>query len=172
MVILLSGYSGRSGSNEARKCGAGLRPRQVLPSKSRRLKQLTHRPDIGNFDAISCLVCLAEMETRGYKPASQVGAWLSPVEHCVRDAGVAGSNPAAPTILSGTSVLLSRCLDLSRDQIGSRPAPRRRACARGLRNLPSPGPSLMCEAGPARPYDSRGFSDRMIFRCYAEPARR
>ena len=28
-----------------------------------------------------------------------VGAWLSPVEHCVRDAGVAGSNPAAPTIL-------------------------------------------------------------------------
>src|SRR6185437_3470777 len=31
-----------------------------------------------------------------------VGAWLSPVEHCVRDAGVAGSNPAAPTkILPG-----------------------------------------------------------------------
>jgi hypothetical protein len=24
--------------------------------------------------------------------------WLSPVEHCVRDAGVAGSNPATPTI--------------------------------------------------------------------------
>jgi hypothetical protein len=23
--------------------------------------------------------------------------WLSPVEHCVRDAGVAGSNPATPT---------------------------------------------------------------------------
>jgi hypothetical protein len=29
-----------------------------------------------------------------------VGVWLSPVEHCVRDAGVAGSNPATPTILS------------------------------------------------------------------------
>jgi hypothetical protein len=26
--------------------------------------------------------------------------WLSPVEHCVRDAGVAGSNPATPTIIS------------------------------------------------------------------------
>ncbi len=25
--------------------------------------------------------------------------WLSPVEHCVRDAGVAGSNPATPTRL-------------------------------------------------------------------------
>jgi hypothetical protein len=25
--------------------------------------------------------------------------WLSPVEHCVRDAGVAGSNPATPTII-------------------------------------------------------------------------
>ncbi|MCU1294196.1 MAG: uncharacterized protein JWP08_3046, partial [Bryobacterales bacterium] len=31
-----------------------------------------------------------------------VGVWLSPVEHCVRDAGVAGSNPATPTILSIT----------------------------------------------------------------------
>jgi hypothetical protein len=28
--------------------------------------------------------------------------WLSPVEHCVRDAGVAGSNPATPTIISVT----------------------------------------------------------------------
>jgi hypothetical protein len=26
--------------------------------------------------------------------------WLSPVEHCVRDAGVAGSNPATPTKIS------------------------------------------------------------------------
>jgi hypothetical protein len=25
--------------------------------------------------------------------------WLSPVEHCVRDAGVAGSNPATPTMI-------------------------------------------------------------------------
>src|ERR1700682_4162167 len=31
-----------------------------------------------------------------------VGVWLSPVEHCVRDAGVAGSNPATPTIISST----------------------------------------------------------------------
>ena len=30
-----------------------------------------------------------------------VGVWLSPVEHCVRDAGVAGSNPATPTSFTG-----------------------------------------------------------------------
>ena len=30
--------------------------------------------------------------------ALQVGVWLSLVEHRVRDAGVAGSNPATPTI--------------------------------------------------------------------------
>src|ERR1700690_3500393 len=34
-----------------------------------------------------------------------VGVWLSPVEHCVRDAGVAGSNPATPTRYS----ILSTC---------------------------------------------------------------
>ena len=27
-----------------------------------------------------------------------IGTWLSLVEHCVRDAGVAGSNPVVPTI--------------------------------------------------------------------------
>jgi hypothetical protein len=32
-----------------------------------------------------------------YKAPSKVGVWLSLVEHCVRDAGVAGSNPATPT---------------------------------------------------------------------------
>src|SRR5439155_13229244 len=35
-----------------------------------------------------------------------VGVWLSPVEHCVRDAGVAGSNPATPTILPKVDVFL------------------------------------------------------------------
>jgi hypothetical protein len=37
--------------------------------------------------------------------------WLSPVEHCVRDAGVAGSNPATPTKISSTynfSILLAQ----------------------------------------------------------------
>jgi hypothetical protein len=48
---------------------------------------------------ISSPLCLAKAETRRYKPPSQVGVWLSPVEHCVRDAGVAGSNPATPTII-------------------------------------------------------------------------
>ena len=32
-----------------------------------------------------------------YKPASGDGVWLSLLEHRVRDAGVAGSNPATPT---------------------------------------------------------------------------
>ncbi len=27
----------------------------------------------------------------------KVGTWLSLVEHCIRDAGVAGSNPVVPT---------------------------------------------------------------------------
>ena len=35
-----------------------------------------------------------------YKAPSKVGVWLSLVEHRVRDAGVAGSNPATPTIHS------------------------------------------------------------------------
>ena len=57
---------------------------------------------------------LAASETHGYKPrphfgatpcgpAPTVGVWLSLVEHCVRDAGVGGSNPRTPTILSPTS---------------------------------------------------------------------
>jgi hypothetical protein len=32
-----------------------------------------------------------------YTPTSDVGVWLSLVEHLVRDEGVAGSNPATPT---------------------------------------------------------------------------
>ena len=43
---------------------------------------------------------LAGAKTRRYKPPPQVGVWLSLVEHCVRDAGVGGSNPLTPTILS------------------------------------------------------------------------
>ena len=54
---------------------------------------------------------LAASETHGYKPrphfgatpcgpAPTVGVWLSLVEHCVRDAGVGGSNPLTPTIFS------------------------------------------------------------------------
>jgi hypothetical protein len=31
------------------------------------------------------------------KKPSKVGTWLSLVEHSVRDAGVAGSNPVVPT---------------------------------------------------------------------------
>ena len=37
------------------------------------------------------------MTDMGYKIL--VGTWLSLVEHRVRDAGVAGSNPVVPTIL-------------------------------------------------------------------------
>src|SRR3954447_13548036 len=73
---------------------------------------------------ISSRLCLAEVETRRYKPASQVGAWLSPVEHCVRDAGVAGSNPAAPTILSRFRSGSSSYQDGSRTIIASAPTER------------------------------------------------
>ena len=40
---------------------------------------------------------LATPGTLLYKARSKVGVWLSLVEHRVRDAGVAGSNPATPT---------------------------------------------------------------------------
>ena len=50
---------------------------------------------------------LAVRETRRYKPRLLVGVWLSPVEHCVRDAGVAGSNPATPTIPASKLVLIA-----------------------------------------------------------------
>jgi hypothetical protein len=42
--------------------------------------------------------------------------WLSPVEHCVRDAGVAGSNPATPTRLL---TIPAPCRDSYRDRNGS-----------------------------------------------------
>ncbi len=42
-----------------------------------------------------------------------VGVWLSPVEHCVRDAGVAGSNPATPTKISLGFCPFSRALSRS-----------------------------------------------------------
>lgn len=42
---------------------------------------------------------LATPGTLLYKARSKVGVWLSLVEHRVRDAGVAGSNPATPTNL-------------------------------------------------------------------------
>src|SRR4051812_24515437 len=41
---------------------------------------------------------LATLKPLLYKARSKVGVWLSLVEHRVRDAGVAGSNPATPTI--------------------------------------------------------------------------
>ena len=41
---------------------------------------------------------LAALRPLLYKAPSKVGVWLSLVEHRVRDAGVAGSNPATPTI--------------------------------------------------------------------------
>ena len=40
---------------------------------------------------------LAGLQPLLYKAPSKVGVWLSLVEHRVRDAGVAGSNPATPT---------------------------------------------------------------------------
>ena len=46
---------------------------------------------------------LAKVEVAGSNPVTRlvripgIGAWLSPVERCVRDAEVPGSNPGAPT---------------------------------------------------------------------------
>src|SRR5262249_47735395 len=51
---------------------------------------------------------LAVREPRRYKPRSNVGVWLSPVEHCFREAGVAGSNPATPTMISRTYSVRAR----------------------------------------------------------------
>ena len=48
--------------------------------------------------ANGALARLAPPQPLLYKPPSKVGVWLSLVEHRVRDAGVAGSNPATPTI--------------------------------------------------------------------------
>jgi hypothetical protein len=41
---------------------------------------------------------LAAAKPRRYKPRFKVGVWLSLVEHCLREAGVGGSNPLTPTI--------------------------------------------------------------------------
>ena len=54
--------------------------------------------------ANSLLPRLAAPEPLLYKAPSKVGVWLSLVEHRVRDAGVAGSNPATPTILPKVDV--------------------------------------------------------------------
>jgi hypothetical protein len=102
MLASTLAYSGRGRSNEARKSIAALRVRHGRGAKRRDLNELTDLLAIVHFDAISCVQRLAETDTQRYKPASLVGAWLSPVEHCVRDAGVAGSNPAAPTNFSST----------------------------------------------------------------------
>src|SRR5438552_5104694 len=45
------------------------------------------------------LGCPAPRAARGPSSDRRVGAWLSLVEHLVRDQGVGGSNPLSPTIL-------------------------------------------------------------------------
>ena|GEM_PF-5296566 len=57
------------------------------------------------------------LPTRPGAPA--VGAWLSLVEHLVRDQGVGGSNPLAPTIPFLFQSLLNGAI---RDSTGARPA--------------------------------------------------
>lgn len=39
------------------------------------------------------------------------GTWLSPVEHSLRERGVAGSNPAVPTVCGETASVERRALD-------------------------------------------------------------
>src|SRR5438105_1008479 len=45
----------------------------------------------------------------GYIRIAVVGAWLSLVEHLVRDQGVGGSNPLAPTILPSFTSFETPC---------------------------------------------------------------
>ena len=50
---------------------------------------------------------LSALRGEAARPAPTVGVWLSLVEHCVRDAGVGGSNPLTPTIFFPTSTFLT-----------------------------------------------------------------
>ena len=90
----------------------GLEPRMTVPKTA--VLPLHHSPagtaaggPRGEADEIAqacgqinAPTSLAEEKSLLYKRAPQVGVWLSLVEHRVRDAGVAGSNPATPTISS------------------------------------------------------------------------
>src|SRR5580765_7631914 len=87
----------------------------------------------------------------GTKRNTDVGAWLSLVEHLVRDQGVGGSNPLAPTISPLVSLDGPRgpvCMLVSLDHaLRSPPDPRTRAgrrlplfrAARGPRARPARG---------------------------------
>ena len=80
---------------------------------------------------------LAVLNDRLYKAPSQVGVWLSLVEHRVRDAGVAGSNPATPTIFNAhpegdPSTAMGR-----RDTCAKRASPSQR-CAYGKTSVGPP----------------------------------
>ena len=44
--------------------------------------------------------CTFRAHSRSSQRPSEVGEWLSLVEHLVRDQGVGGSNPLSPTNLS------------------------------------------------------------------------
>lgn len=96
---------------------------------------------------------LAASETHGYKPrphfgatpcgpAPTVGVWLSLVEHCVRDAGVGGSNPLTPTSRKPTKTvafIIPKFPEIAVSQqnravrnprVGSRPSAEIRYCVR------------------------------------------
>ncbi len=49
------------------------------------------------FDAASCSDCARRLRLAFKAQPSNVGEWLSLVEHLVRDQGVGGSNPLSPT---------------------------------------------------------------------------
>src|SRR5258705_1896055 len=81
---------------------------------------------------------------------TRIGAWLSPVEHLVRDQGVGGSNPLAPTIFrhsSPASILVVPRVPPAREPARHRPLRRARrgAGSRGrlppLRSIAGGGPS-------------------------------
>ena len=65
-----------------------------------------------------------------------VGVWLSPVEHRVRDAGVAGSNPATPTSLFNSLCFASAAVRCDAQQAGSVSCPDAVLFRRNLRLRP------------------------------------
>ena len=59
--------------------------------------------------------------SRSFQRPSEVGEWLSLVEHLVRDQGVGGSNPLSPTnpFRSGPDTWVTECTGYMGDKPGA-----------------------------------------------------
>jgi hypothetical protein len=70
---------------------------------------MASRVNGGNFP----LLFHTEYLSSANRKIDEVGTWLSLVEHSVRDAGVAGSNPVVPTTNSSMLFNSERGLDIA-----------------------------------------------------------